>query len=149
VETLPRWPHPCGSAVVWCAVLVMSPHEPPRASLVSQRLGVLVGHAQAVRAPRRVAPRGAHGGRACRRLVVAGSPPAACHRSTARPGADAGAPEDATPLDAPAMGLRAAAPADREALCAGHGSDAMIAETRVLFLARWHLRVWRTTSAVL
>jgi hypothetical protein len=106
-------------------VLVMSSHEPPPASLVSQCLGLLVGGATAVRAPRGVAPRGAHRRRTGGRLVVAAIPPAACRRGAAGPGADAGAPGDDAALDATAMGLRAGAPA-REALSPGHGAGAII-----------------------
>jgi hypothetical protein len=118
---------------VWRALLVVPSHEPPRASLVSQRLGLLVGNATAVRAPRGVAPRGAHRGRAGGRLVAA-----ACRCCPAGPGATAGVPGETCALDATAMVLCAAAPADLEALCAGYGVDAVIAETRMLFLARWH-----------
>jgi hypothetical protein len=116
--------------VVWRAVLVVPSHEPPRASLVSECLGLLVGDAPAVRAPRGVAPRGAQRGRSWGGLVAAAIPPAACRCGAAGPGATAGAPGDTAALDATAMGLPAAAPA-REALCASHGADAMIAEMGV------------------
>ena len=116
--------------MVWRAVLVVPSHEPPRASLVRHRVDVLVDHPTPADDRRHARAHGSrHRGHQHGRLVApaglsgARGPGTAASRVTG----EAFGGDHTAGLDASAGGLRAAAPADREALYPGPGADAVIA----------------------